>query len=361
VELPVEFKLRMQEMLGDEAIDFLAAYNELPYHGLRVNRLKISVDEFLRISPFNLKPIPWTTDGFYYERTARPGKHPYYHAGLYYIQEPSAMAPAALLDVKPGERVLDLCAAPGGKSTQILSSLKGKGILVANDSNTQRTKALVRNLEAWGAKNILVTNETPERLVTKFAGYFDKILIDAPCSGEGMFRKDEEAIRSWRNYNVESCGLKQRSILQEAAKMLRVGGEIIYSTCTFAPYENEGTIEDFLKAHPEFVLVELPKTNGFRPGRPEWVNGRAELAYSIRLWPHALQGEGHFIAKMRKKDGVDCPVRLGEQQEKIDPQTFNDFLHFAQENLSAAPSGEFVLLWVAFIFVSRTVARLKRN
>ncbi|MHB8170775.1 MAG: RsmF rRNA methyltransferase first C-terminal domain-containing protein [Thermincolia bacterium] len=315
MNLPAEFLERMQRLLGSEYQEFMDSFNLPRYYGLRVNTLKIPVADFQKVSPFDLESVPWAKDGFYYREGERPAKHPYYHAGLYYIQEPSAMAPGAFINAQPGERVLDLCAAPGGKSTQVAAGLQGQGVLVANDIHPERVKALVKNLELFGVGNAVVTNETPDRLAQRFAGYFDKILIDAPCSGEGMFRKDEEAARSWGIHSVTTCVGRQREILKEADKMLRPGGMILYSTCTFAPEEDEGMIEEFLSGHVDYQLVDIPKDHGLAPGKPEWTGGRPELAGAARLWPHKLAGEGHFMALLRKN---------GEPLEEIQRETFID-------------------------------------
>ncbi|OWA33592.1 rRNA cytosine-C5-methyltransferase [Saccharibacillus sp. O16] len=324
IQLPPLFQSRMQGWLGGEYEAFVASYERPRHVGIRVNTLKIDREAFEAISPFVLKPIPWCETGFYVDESERPGKHPYYHAGLYYIQEPSAMEPAEALRPEPGDRVLDLCAAPGGKSTQIAAKLQGEGVLVTNDISMERTKALAKNIEMNGVRNAVVLNETPERISEKFPAYFDKILIDAPCSGEGMFRKDPDAIRQWEKHSVEVCTVMQRDILDTVASMLAPGGRIVYSTCTFAPEENEAMIALFLARHPEFVVGELPHSPLFAPGRPEWTAGLlesggglspllheaapdgeplvlsrpealAQTARAARIWPHLAEGEGHFV------------------------------------------------------------------
>ncbi|WP_379153733.1 RsmB/NOP family class I SAM-dependent RNA methyltransferase [Paenibacillus sp. sgz5001063] len=296
VQLPGTFMQRMKEMLGPEYEQYAESYKETPYGGIRANTLKITVEKLLALSPFKLAPIPWCPSGFYTEEGARPGKHPYYHAGLYYIQEPSAMAPVELLGVEPGDRVLDLCAAPGGKSTQIAAKLQGEGLLVSNDLHPERTKALAKNLELYGVRNGIVLNESPERIAAAFPDFFDRILIDAPCSGEGMFRKDEEMVKQWEPATPLKYAAMQRDILNSAVKALKPGGTMVYSTCTFATEENEGTIREFLDGHPEFSLVNVGGTNSFAPG----LNGLTEAA---RLWPHKVKGEGHFMAVLRH-DGI---------------------------------------------------------
>ena len=361
--LPDEFLNRMQKLLTEnEYAAFLSSYGQKRFYSLRVNPLKTDLENALRLlgravsaskelphetdSPIQgeyLKPVPWEPDGIYYPDFFRPGRLPWHEAGMYYIQEASAMAPAVLCGVQPGERVLDLCAAPGGKSTKLAVSLRGKGILVANEIHPDRAKILASNLERMGVRNALVTNETPQSLASRFPLYFDRIIVDAPCSGEGMFRKEEEALTQWSKENVRMCTQRQTEILDEAASMLRPGGRLVYSTCTFSPEENEGTIFRFLQTHPDFNIVnihDLPgvkaKEWGFSPGRPEWIragrpnsdrtlrmgqnedgsrimevaekeNGIPDAAQmqpirgTVRLWPFNLAGEGHFAAVLQKQ------------------------------------------------------------
>jgi len=313
VQLPSIFAERMKSLLGDEFEQFMKSYEQSPHAGLRVNTLKISLEQFKGIAPFDMRPIPWCGTGFYVPHGVKPGLHPYYHAGMYYIQEPSAMAPVELLNVIPGERVLDLCAAPGGKTTQIAAKLQGKGVLVTNDIHAERTKALAKNVELYGVRNAVVLNESPERIANAFPHYFDKVLIDAPCSGEGMFRKDEDMVKSWENHSVEKCVLMQRDILETAARLLAPGGTIVYSTCTFAPEENEAMIAEFLNINPDFVVNDIPESAGFAPGRPDWVRQMlpetAQMTESVldqtrgtsRLWPHLLEGEGHYVAVLQHR------------------------------------------------------------
>ncbi|MCP3794500.1 RsmB/NOP family class I SAM-dependent RNA methyltransferase [Paenibacillus sp. CH40] len=308
VQLPTAFVKRMEQLLGDEFEAFMTAYDHTPHAGIRVNTLKIPVEDFKERSPFELRPIPWCATGFYIPHGTKPGLHPYYHAGLYYIQEPSAMSPVELLNVAQDEAVLDLCAAPGGKSTQIAAKLQGSGVLVTNDISADRTKALAKNVELYGVRNAVVLNESPDRIADAFPHFFDKILIDAPCSGEGMFRKDEDMAKQWETHSVDKCVVMQRDILRVAASMLSTGGRIVYSTCTFAPEENEGMIAEFLEAHPDFDVVSVPSEAGFAPGHPEWMSeevaaSHPELRGTARLWPHLVEGEGHFIAVLQHQGG----------------------------------------------------------
>lgn len=313
LELPKAFEERMKNMLGEEFEAYLESYENVRQYGLRVNPLKTTGQELENISGFHLQPVPWTKDGFFYHEEDQPGKSPLYSAGLYYIQEPSAMTPASRLEVEPGERVLDLCAAPGGKATALGAALKGKGVLVANDISNSRAKALLKNLEVFGISNALVTNEIPGNLAERFAGFFDKVLVDAPCSGEGMFRKDPAVMKTWEEERPEYFAKLQRDILKNAAAMLRPGGLLLYSTCTFAPVENEGSISWLLETYPEMELMDIVPYEGFAQGNPAWGNGDPELKKCVRIWPHKMKGEGHFLALLRKSENAEqIPVKLGK-------------------------------------------------
>ena len=345
--LPVEFQNRMQEMLGEEYEAFLKGYDKPRFHALRRNPLKIQKDEFLNIIPFELQEVPWAEHGYYYENTDQPGKHEFHEAGLYYIQEPSAMSVVEYLEVKPGEQVLDLCAAPGGKTTQIAGFMNGEGLLVCNEIHPQRAKILSENIERMGVKNALVTNETPQRLSAMFPGFFDKILVDAPCSGEGMFRKNEEALEEWSTDNVQMCADRQDEILEEVAKMLRPGGRICYSTCTFAPAENEDCMARFMTRHPEFHLVEVEKKENMSSGNPKYANLPVEgLEKTIRLWPHKLDGEGHFIAVLEKDGELDTsykPLPQKGNEKALKEKEYQEFLDFQKETLKLSLGKECIL------------------
>ena len=290
--IPEQFTLRMRRLLGEDYDAFSASFSRPRAVGLRLNPLKgTSLPD---LSAFSLTPVPWEPCGYYYDPETRPGKSAYHEAGLYYLQEASAMAPAALLDPKPGERVLDLCAAPGGKSTQLAGKMQGRGLLVCNEISPKRAKILASNIERLGIANALVLNEHPQRLEARFEGFFDKILVDAPCSGEGMFRKEEAAVTDWSEETVFMCARRQAEILHSAALMLRPGGRLVYSTCTFSPEENEGSVSEFLKTHPDFS-IEAVDAPWFSPGRPDWIECPAPgLEQTFRLWPHRLLGEGHY-------------------------------------------------------------------
>jgi NOL1/NOP2/sun family putative RNA methylase len=312
VPIPPLFLERMKAFLGQEFPAFAEALEAAPKSGLRVNTLKLSSEQFKALSPFALgESVPWCPAAFTLDGEARPGLHPYHNAGLYYLQDPSAMSPAELLAPQPGERVLDLAAAPGGKTTHLAALMKGDGLLVANEIKDKRVGHLAQNVERWGAGNIVVTNESPERLADHFGPYFDRVLVDAPCSGEGMFRKDMGARADWSEEMVAGCAVRQKNILHVAAKLVRPGGHLLYSTCTFAPEEDEGVIAQLLDDFPEFEVVKLPQFPGFLPGKPEWIDAAEELSGAVRLFPHRLNGEGHFACLLRKNDG-DAEGRVGE-------------------------------------------------
>ncbi|MCR5277887.1 MAG: RsmF rRNA methyltransferase first C-terminal domain-containing protein [Lachnospiraceae bacterium] len=286
----------MKALLGDEYDAFDSAYESERYFGLRVNPLKWKEDAG-RL-PFTLEPVDWAKEGYYYREDEHPGRHPLHEAGAYYIQEPSAMSAVSVLDPKPGDRVLDLCAAPGGKSTQIAGRLMGSGLLVSNEIISKRALILSENVERMGVRNCVVLNESPDSLSGRFNGFFDKILVDAPCSGEGMFRKEESALTEWSPENVIKCAERQAGILDEAASMLRADGYMAYSTCTFNRSENEDNVDAFLERHPEFERA------------------RADM----RLFPHTHKGEGHFVALLHKK-GEDPTSRSTKAETPASKQT----------------------------------------
>lgn len=298
MNLPIEFEKKMKAFLGNEWDDFLYSYDNNRFQALRFNTLKVqSQEERMRILKTlkisSDKKVSWANEAYYFDENVRPGKHPYHEMGLYYIQEPSAMSAAALLAPKPGMRVLDLCAAPGGKSTQLATYLGDSGLLVSNEINTQRSRILSQNIERMGIKNAIVTNEDSFVLASHFPGFFNAIQVDAPCSGEGMFRKLPEAIEQWSMENVAICAERQKEILDNAAVMLKPGGTIVYSTCTFSKEENEDVIEYFLERHPDFTLEEME-----------------------RFWPHKVDGEGHFVAKLVRRGCVDTDLKADRKTKK---------------------------------------------
>ena len=320
--LPQSFLERMKLQLGSEYPEYLKSLERPRAVALRFNPLK---GDSVGL-PFVQDAVPWEPMGYYYDPESRPGLHPYHEAGVYYLQEASAMAPAALLDPKPGERICDLCAAPGGKSTQIAGRLMGQGLLLCNEINPKRAKILSRNIERLGVANALVTNEHPANLAQRFEGFFDRVLIDAPCSGEGMFRKEEAAITDWSQETVEMCAARQREILHSGAQMVRPGGRLVYSTCTFAPEENEQTVAAFLESHPDFY-PEAVSAPWFAAGE----NG------SFRLWPHLLKGEGHFAAVLRRHGEEEIP-QVSVKGEKLP----KEWLDFARELGISLPAGRAV-------------------
>lgn len=311
MELPVKFCEEMKRILGEEYEEYLASLEEERKLGLRVNTAKISAEEFERIAPFPIKKIPFIKNGYYYDSDVQPAKHPYYFAGLYYLQDPSAMTPASRLPIQEGDVVLDLCAAPGGKATELAAKLHGTGLLIANDISSKRAKALLKNIELFGVENSFIVTEYPKKLQEYFTGFFDKILIDAPCSGEGMFRKEPSMVKAWEQNGPEFYARLQEEILEQALPMLKPGGMLLYSTCTFSPLEDEGTVEKVLNMNPDMELVAMEGYKDFVEGRPEWIGSdREELRRCIRIFPHKLEGEGHFLALFHKKaetgEGIRC-------------------------------------------------------
>ena len=308
IKLPEEFESRMKEMLGDEYEDFRASYDEKKKTGIRVNTLKVPVEDFKRIFPYELSPVLWCDTGFEAASDEKYGRSALHDAGAFYMQEPSAMAVAAsiagICDLK-GKKVLDLCAAPGGKSTQLASYMGGEGILVSNEINRDRANILSSNIERCGIGNAVVLNETPEKIALVFEEFFDVVVVDAPCSGEGMFRKDETAIKEWSSDNVKMCAERQKDILDEAVKTVAPGGYLVYSTCTFAPAEDEEQIINFLQRYPKFEVADVPNFKYFDCGNSEWVStddNKEAIKKCARLWPHKINGEGHFICILKRAD-----------------------------------------------------------
>jgi NOL1/NOP2/sun family putative RNA methylase len=372
----------MSHFLGDEFPPFAEALTHAPVHGLRVNTLKLSADEFRIISPFPLgDKVSWCDSAFSIapavlpagERRGvnEPGKHPYHLAGLYYLQDPSAMSAAELLDPQPGERVLDLAASPGGKTTHIASLMQGKGLLVANEIKTKRLNHLVVNVERWGAANVVVTNETPERMADHFGAYFDRVLLDAPCSGEGMFRKDMGARLDWSEEMVAGCAIRQTNILRVAAHLVRPGGHLLYSTCTFAPEEDEAVVDRFLRDHLDFEVKALPLLQGFMPGHPEWIRSAEEnnnnhidlmdsLRGAVRLLPHRVAGDGHFACLMKRKDTPVDELTFPWRSIKIPTSDWRIWKAFQDETLNVDfPSERLRLQGDRLYFVPEDVPDLK--
>jgi len=317
-ELPAAYVERMRKLLGEELEAYLEAL-ELPRRtSLRLNPLRSLREEEIR--PFLQERVPWAAQGYYCAEETRPGKSALHEAGAYYMQEASAMVPAALAAVQPGEHVLDLCAAPGGKTTQLAADLRGQGLLVSNEIHPERAKILSRNIERLGIRNAVVTNETPERLAERFPYAFDCVAVDAPCAGEGMFRKEPQALTNWSVDNVRMCAERQAQILESAARMTAPGGRIVYSTCTFSPEENEENMLAFLQRHPEFSLRDVRRQPGIRAEEWGFSEGRKRTedgsyvpdpdgpaGRMVRIWPHRTGGEGHFAAVL-EREGSRLPA-----------------------------------------------------
>ena len=330
LDLPKEFSARMKDMLKDEFDDFIASFDKDKFQALRINTLKTDGEAVKKA--FSLRLVDWCEQGYYFDGEQRPGKSVLHEGGAYYIQEPSAMSVAENLDIQDGDIVLDLCAAPGGKSTQIACALNSSGLLVSNEIIPSRAKILSQNIERLGIKNCIVLNESPASLAERFIGIFDKVLVDAPCSGEGMFRKNSLAIDEWSEDNVRLCKARQLDILDSAVKMLRSGGRIVYSTCTFSMQENEEVIDEFLDKYPEFEVV--PSKYNFCKGYAI-ENGKhnAMLRLTNRIFPHKFDGEGHFFAILQHK-GENENVRYSLQQPKISQSQVKIFGEWQKENLN---------------------------
>ena len=340
--LPELFLERMKTQLGEEYEDFLRSLERPRAVALRLNPLK---SQEIPDLPFLGQPVPWEPLGYYYDPEARPGLHTYHEAGVYYLQEASAMAPVTLLDPRPGEKVLDLCAAPGGKTTQIAGRLRGEGFLVCNEINPKRARILSQNMERMGVFNALTLNEHPGVLADRFPDYFDRVLVDAPCSGEGMFRKEEAAVTDWSPETVEMCTARQAEILNSAAAMVKPGGRLVYSTCTFAPSEDEGAVAAFLENHPEFTPLQVEA--------PWFVSGENG---SHRMWPHKLLGEGHFAAVLQKTEGEGAEGPAPAKAEKLPPQ----WQKFAEDLGIRLPAGKPMLFGTTLYWVPEEMPDLNK-
>lgn len=325
-QLPVEFQERMRKLLGDEYQKFIESYDEKPVRAFRVNTDKISLEDFEKINPFSTERIPYVENGFYFDYGGI-GNHPYHHAGMIYIQEPAAMVPVESIDIQPDWRILDLCAAPGGKSSQIKNKLGEDGVLVSNEIVPSRCKILTGNIERMGFRNVVTTCMHPQKLQKVFPKTFDMIMVDAPCSGEGMFRKEEVAIDEWTPENVKKCAERQEEILDCAVKMLKDGGYIVYSTCTFSLEENEMTVDIFLQHHPDFELI--PTTQRVTENTVDGINFEGcnckNLDFTRRCYPHKTKGEGQFVAVLHNTLEDYTSNVSSINKEKID-KAVTDFL-----------------------------------
>ncbi len=327
-DLPPDYIKKMQKLLGEEYPLYIRSLSEPAHSGLRVNTLKLRTEDFKHLLEGEFLPIPWIESGFYIGEGVRASKSPYYYAGLYYLQEPSAMTPAMISGTKPGDRVLDLCAAPGGKSTQLACMLEGSGVLVSNDLSNSRAKALLKNLEISGVGNVMLTCEEPAKLAGVYEKYFDKVLVDAPCSGEGMFRRDTAVFAAYLKRGSEYFVPIQKEILKHAARMVKPGGFLIYSTCTYSVAENEEVLQDFLAKHPDFELHPIEEYEGFTDSET--------LPGVKRLLPHKIKGEGHFISRLKKRGEADVPEVSGHYRKPAKlPNCVTDFLRHLDMNWDA--------------------------
>lgn len=333
--LPEAFLKRMEALLGADFPAFLASYDEAPLRALRVNTDKISPADFAALSPWKLAPLCGRPDAFLLlEDAPGIGKHPYHMAGLFYVQEPSAMAPVYALGPQRGTRVLDLCAAPGGKATALAARLGAQGLLVANETVPGRARTLLLNLERMGAANTVVTNMRPEALSRALPGFFDAALVDAPCSGEGMFRKDPEALQGWSEKHVAACARRQMGILESADRALRPGGRLLYSTCTFAPEENERLCAAFLQSHPDYRLLHEARLYPHRGEGEGQYYALLEKAASAAPAAQTAQTKKAAPARTRAKGGPDAAHRLAEELRALFPG-----LSFCAEDILLLPDG----------------------
>ena len=329
--LPSRFLANMKLLLGEQYQSFEESFDDEPRQSLRVNTLKIAPQRAVELLGGDLQPVDWCDSGFYYGDHLRPGKHPYHEAGLYYIQEASAMSVVEALGVQEGDVVLDLCSAPGGKATHIACKLGDTGLLVANEIVPSRAKILSQNIERMGIARAIVTNNSPEELQDRWQEYFDKIVVDAPCSGEGMFRKSPQAIAEWNEQSPNICAQRQALILDSAYKMLKKGGKMIYSTCTFEVEENERTIERFLDRHGDMSIVEpCVRFEDCKVDNTE--KGLSSIAMAQRIFPHSYKGEGHFFCVMQKEGEGENAV--SEKPLKVPNALIKIFDKWQKENLN---------------------------
>lgn len=342
MNLPENFTKRMSNMLKEEYGDFIRAFeNEPIYSGIRVNTLRPGAHKAVEAAFGALEPIPWCPDGYYADKSIISGRHPLHTAGVFYFQEPSAMCAAAGLPIEKGDRVLDLCAAPGGKSTQAGARLGGTGLLVANEIIRSRAEILSENIERMGLTNAIVTNEAPDRLAKKYPGFFDKIIVDAPCSGEGMFRKEPKAVTEWSIEHTVSCGMRQKNILLSALDMLRPGGMLMYSTCTFAPEENEMIAAWLLDMGME--LCPAKGLDMLEPGRTEWSGSEHDMSLTRRIFPHKQRGEGHFAALFRKSGSSAPKTNRTLKRDPAAEAAMTLYRTFEREALNVTLTGDPVL------------------
>ncbi len=342
--LPEKFSQRMKQLLSDEYDSFMSALSEKSVRAVRVNETKISVPDFLNATSLKLSPIEYAHDGFIPECTDQIGNSPEHHAGMFYVQDPGAMATVNALDIKPGWHVLDACAAPGGKSSQIASRIGGEGFILSNEYMPKRAKIVVSNAERLGLGNMTVVSYDTALLPDMFNAYFDLVLCDAPCSGEGMFRKYDEALTEWSEDNVRISASRQAEILSNLAPTVRDGGYLLYSTCTYSLEENEMNVSAFLQAHPDYSLIPvkdalIPFTLGGIPvdGLPE-----AEARKCRRFYPHIAKGEGQFIALMQRHTEESPKILYKDETKPLTKSEQSIAEAFLKENLKELPRGRLV-------------------
>ena len=341
MNLPEKFELRMKNMLKSEYDNFIKSMDETPiFTGIRINTSKDGAEKAVLEEFGNLEKVPWCENGFYADKSKISGNHPYHIAGLFYFQEPSAMSTVSALPIEKDDYILDLCAAPGGKATQAGALLGSNGLLVANEIIKNRANILSDNIERFGLTNAVVTNETPQKLAEKYPHFFDKIIVDAPCSGEGMFRKEPQAVDEWRVEHTVSCGTRQKHILDCAMKMLKSGGYIVYSTCTFAPEENEQVCAYMLENY-NVELVEPHNLDMLSQGKTEWSQSDYDMNKTRRIFPHKNKGEGHFVALFHSLDNENYAENKKVQKNTCDGEKL--YREFEKEFLNTTLHGEFCL------------------
>lgn len=313
MNLPKPFLQRIEKQIGNKHFPlFMEAMEQSPLESIRVRQ---PVPTFLQ--SFLLNRVPWHRNGFYLKASSINGHHPYHHAGAFYFQEASAMSVVPMLDIQPNDIVLDIAAAPGSKSTDIASRLGSQGFLIANDIDSRRAQTLMFNVERLGLSQVVVTQHDPHHLPTLFPHFFDKILLDAPCSGEGMFRKDPFSVDAWSVEHIQACAIRQKYLLEDAIQLLKPGGRIVYSTCTFAPEENEELIKGFLQNHPEFKLFNHPSNSYF--------DALTTKGVGVKLWPHLIQGEGHYVAVLQHQANTPNPIKFTHRMKNPMPPAWKRF------------------------------------
>ena len=353
--LPEKFIKRMKAMLGESFAEFDAALSSPPVRAIRVNKSKISPEEFEKIFEGKIKAIPYADGGYIPDVQSGLGALAEHHAGMYYCQDPGAMATVSALDIKPDFKVLDTCSAPGGKSSQIADKLASGGFILSNEIVPKRAKIIVGNFERLGITNAMVTSIDTKEFPKMFRSYFDLVLCDAPCSGEGMFRKSDEALEDWSEENVLACAERQLSILENCASVVAPSGYLLYSTCTYSLEENEMVVDKFLSAHPEFSIAEVSEElkSATVPGITPSGSPRSELAKARRFYPHVSEGEGQFIALLKKEENFDeLPTILYKDAAKSPTkQELNIIQSFLSENLDSIPNGRIIKQGEGFALV----------